>query len=220
MTADPTRTYNGQLDTTTRRDHWPVTDDWAVTGLKPAVAMARPMWFCPGRWMLVAVAMLSLLTVTTGQAATLLQTGAVVDVDDATVNQVLDVFHKADAAIAREDVDGIMALYATQYNYYGLKQADVRKIWVDMFKEYRDFGGAHFFSKIAQVGAGANAIIEVTCTGNLSGISKVSGLRIPIDSWYEEVHYLTREGGAWRIRGNAGDRPRTLPFGTAPHPLF
>ena len=160
------------------------------------------------------------MIVTTGQATTLLQTGAVVEVDQATVNQILDVFHNADAAIAAENIDGIMALYATQYNYYGLKQADIRKIWVGMFKEYRDLGGVHFFSKIAQVGAGATAIIEVTCTGSLSGISKISSLRIPIDSWYEEVHYLTLEGGAWRIRGNAGDKPRVLPFGTAPHPLF
>jgi hypothetical protein len=220
MTADPIRMHNGQFDTPACRDHRSVTDGGAMTGLIPAVAIARPMWSCPGRWILVAIAVLSLLTVTTGQAATVLQTGAVVDVDEAIVNQVLDVFHKADAAIAMGNVDGIMALYTTQYNYYGLKQADVRKIWVDMFKEYRDLGGAHFFSKITQVGAGANAIIEVTCTGNLSGISKISGLQIPIDSWYEEVHYLTLEGGVWRIRGNAGDKPRTLPFGTAPHPLF
>lgn len=221
MTPDPVRTHNGQLDTPTRRDDRPVTNGGAMTSLTPTVPMARPMWSCPGRWMLVAVAvLLSLVTVPTGQAATLLQTGAVVDVDEATVNQVLDVFYKADAAIAREDVDGIMSLYATQYNYHGLKPADVRKIWVDLFKEYRDFGGVHFFTKVAQVGASATAILEVTCTGNLSGISKISGLRIPIDSWYEEVHYLTHEGGAWRIRGNAGDTPRVMPFGTASHPLF
>ena len=191
-----------------------------MTGLTPAVAMARPMWSCPSRWMLVAVAALSLLTGTTGQATTSIPQGAVVEVDQATVNQILDVFHKAEAAIARGDLDGITALYATQYNYHGLKQADVRKIWFDLFEEYRDLGEVHFFSKIVKVGSGSNAIIEVTCSGSLSGLSKTSGLRVPIDSWHEEVHYLTLEGGVWRIRGNAGDRPRVLPFGTAPHPLF
>ena len=80
---------------------------------------------------------------------------------------------------------GIIALHATQYNYHGLKLADIRKIWSDIFKEYRDLGGVHFLSKIAKVGSGSNAIIEVTCTGSLSGISKTSGLRIPIDSWYQ-----------------------------------
>ena len=158
-----------------------------MPGLTPAVALARLMWSHPRRWMCVIVAALSLVTGTTGQATTLLQTGAVVEVDQATVNQILDVFHKADAAIAVENLDGIMALYATQYNFHGLKQADVRKIWSDLLKEYRDLGEVHFFSKIVKVGSGSNAIIEVTCTGSLSGISKTSGLLVPIVSWYEEL---------------------------------
>ena len=191
-----------------------------MTGLMRGIAMARPMWFCPSRWMLVAVATLSLVTGTTGQATTSIPQGAVVEVDQATVNQILDVFHKADAATAVGNLDGIMALYATQYNYHGLKQADIRKIWFDLFEEYRNLVDVHFFSKIVKVGSGSNPIIEVTCTGILSGLSKTSGLLVPIDSWHEEVHFLTLEGGVWRIRGNAGETPRVLPFGTAPHPLF
>ena len=191
-----------------------------MTDLTRGSTMTRSRWSCPGRWLRVAVVTLSLVTGTTAYADTMLQTGAVVEVDQATVNQIMDVFHKADAAIAEENLEGIMALHATQYNYHGLKQADIRKVWSDLFKEYRDLGGMHFFSKIAKVGSGSNAIIEVTCTGSLSGISKTSGLRVPIDSWYQEVHYLTSEGGAWRIRGNAGETPRVLPFGTSPHPLF
>ena len=74
---------------------------------------------------------------------------------------------------------------------HGLKQGDVRKIWFDLGEEYRDLGEVHFFSKIVKVGSDFNAIIEVTCTGSLSGLSKTSGLRVPIDSWYEEVHFLT-----------------------------
>jgi hypothetical protein len=178
------------------------------------------MWSCPNRWILVAVATLSLVTGTTGEAATSIPQGSIVEVDQATVNQILDVFHKAEAAIAVGNLDGVMALYATQYNYHGLKQADVRKIWSNLFEEYRNISDVHFFSKIAKVGSGSNTIIEVTCTGSLSGLSKTSGLRVPIDSWYEEVHFLMLDGGAWRISGNAGDQPRVLPFGTAPHPLF
>ena len=178
------------------------------------------MWSCPTRWILVAIATVSLVTGTTGEAATSIQQSAVVEVDQPTVNQILDVFHKAEAAIAVGNLDGVMALYATQYNYHGLKQTDIRKIWSNLFEEYRDISEVHFFSKIAKVGSGSNAIIEVTCTGSLSGISKTSGIRIPIDSWYEEVHFLTLEGGLWRIRGNAGETPRVLPFGTAPPPLF
>jgi len=131
-----------------------------MTGLTPAVAIARPMWSCPSRWMLVAVAALSLVTGTTGQATTSIPQGTVVEVDQATVNQILDVFHKADAAIDGENLDGIMALYATQYNYHGLNQADIRKIWFDLFKEYRNLVAVHFFSKIAKVGSGSSAITK------------------------------------------------------------
>ena len=191
-----------------------------MTVLTRGIAMAQSIGSCPGRWMLVAVAAFSLVTGTTGQAATSIPQGAVVEVDQATAKQILDVFHKAESAIAVGNLDGIMAVYATQYNYHGLKQADVRKIWFDLFEEYRDLSGVHFFSKIVKVESGSNAIIEVTCTGNLSGFSKTSSLRVPIDSWHEEVHFLTLEGGVWRIRGNVGETPRVLPFGTAPHPLF
>jgi len=220
MTADQIRKCHGQFGMITRRAHWLSPTGGPMTSLRPTVAMARPLWSCPGRWVLVAVASLSLVTGTTGQATTSIPQGAVVEVDQATVTQILDVFHKAEAAIAVGDPDGIMALYATNYNYHGLKYTDVRKIWFDLFEEYRDLGEVHFFSKIVKVGSGSSAIIEVTCTGSLSGLSKTSGLRVPIDSWNEEVHYLTLEGGVWRIRGNAGDQPRVLPFGTAPHPLF
>jgi hypothetical protein len=106
------------------------------------------MWSCLTRWIPVAVTALSLVTATTGQATTSFPQGAVVELDQATVNQILDVSHKADAAVAAEDLDGVMALYATQYNYHGLKQADVRKIWFDLFKEYRDLSEVHFFLKI------------------------------------------------------------------------
>ena len=191
-----------------------------MTGLTRGITMAQSKWSWFSSWLCVAVVTLNLATGTTGHANTLLQTGAVVEVDQPTVNQIMDVFYKADAAIAEENLEGIMALHATRYNYHGLKRADIRRIWSDLFKEYRDLGGVHFFSKIAKVGSGSNAIIEVTCTGSLSGLSKTSSLRVPIDSWYLGVHYLTLEGGVWRISGNVGETPRVLPFGTAPHPLF
>ncbi|MGH7184336.1 MAG: hypothetical protein ACREJN_20510 [Nitrospiraceae bacterium] len=72
------------------------------------------------------------------------------EVDQATVNQTLDVFHKADATIAEKHLEGIMALHATQYNYSGLKQADIRKIWFDLFKEHRDLGGCISFRRSLQ----------------------------------------------------------------------
>ena len=82
-----------------------------------------------------------------GTGARPFQQGAVVEVDQATVNQIMDAFHKADAAIAAEDLDGVMVLYSTQYNYHGLKQADIRKIWSDLFEEYRDLGRSISFRR-------------------------------------------------------------------------
>ena len=60
---------------------------------------------------------------------------------------------------------------------------------------------------------------EVTCTGGLWATSESTGQRENIDSWFQEVHRLIYEDGAWRIRGHAGEGPNALRFGVA-HPFF
>lgn len=147
-------------------------------------------------------------------------TGSVIEVDMATLKAVIGTFEQAEEAIKAHDLDKVMAIYSPQYNYHGLKQDDIRKIWKELFDEYQEVASTHLFTKIAKVGLGRDAVLEVTCTGHLWAKSKTSGLSVPIDSWYEEVHYLVFEDGTWRIRGNVGESPRVLPFGTAPHPLF
>jgi len=146
--------------------------------------------------------------------------GSMIEIDATTLKAVVTTFEQAEQAIKAHDLEQVMALYSPQYNYHGLKRDDVRKIWKDLFDEYQEIASTHLFTKIAKVGWGRDAVLEVTCTGHLSARSKTSGLYVPIDSWYEEVHYLVFEEGAWRIRGNVGESPRVLPFGTAPHPLF
>ncbi|MFO0700846.1 MAG: hypothetical protein U0236_16610 [Nitrospira sp.] len=145
-------------------------------------------------------------------------TGSVIEVDTATLKAVIGTFEQAEDAIKAHDLDKVMGMYSPQYNYHGLKKDDIRKIWKELFDEYQDIASTHLFTKMTKVGGGRE--LEVTCTGHLWARSKTSGLYIPIDSWYEEVHYLVLEDGAWRIRGNLGESPRVLPFGTAPHPLF
>lgn len=156
----------------------------------------------------------------TAEARTEVPTGAAVEVDEQTVQDVLGTFQRAEEAVRARNLEAVMTVYATQYDYHGLKKANIKKIWSDLFEEYRDITSGHLFTKIGKVGSGANTIIEVTCTGHLWAASKTTGLTVPIDSWHEEVHYLIHEHGAWKIRGNAGEAPRVLPFGTAPHPLF
>lgn len=156
----------------------------------------------------------------TGEAKIVVPSGSIIEVDKATVEAVVAIFEDAEEAIKAHDLDKVMAMYSLQYNYHGLKKDDLRKIWKDLFDEYQEIASTHLFTKIAKVGSGRDAVLEVTCTGHLWARSKTSGLYIPIDSWHEEVHYLVLEDERWRIRGNVGESPRVLPFGTAPHPLF
>ncbi|MBI5777512.1 MAG: hypothetical protein HY444_08985 [Nitrospirae bacterium] len=153
-------------------------------------------------------------------AKTQILAGTTLEADEQTVADILAVFDRAEKAIESRDLDGLMALYSKSYNYHGLHKSDIRKIWSDLFEQYRNIESVHLFTRIMKVGDGSDTIVEMTCTGSLRAVSKTSNLRVPIDSWYGEVHYLAQEDGAWRIRGNVGDRPTVLPFGTAPHPLF
>jgi len=162
-----------------------------------------------------------LFSIGTGEAKIVVPpSGSLIEVDEATVNAVVTTFEQTEQAIKAHDLDKVMAVYSPQYNYHGLKKDDLRKIWKDLFDEYQEIASTHLFTKMTKVGSGRDAVLEVTCTGHLWARSKTSGLYVPIDSWYEEVHYVVLEDGVWRIRGNVGESPRVLPFGTAPHPLF
>ena len=173
---------------------------------------------------MTAVLMFSCLTLSgpagTAQAKTLVPADSVSEVDEATVKSVVAMFERVEQAIKAQDLDTVMAVYASSYNYHGLRKDDIRKVWKDLFDEYKEIASTHLFSKFTKVGSGSQTVLEVTCTGHLWARSKTTGLHVPIDSWYQEVHYLTFEEGEWRIRGNLGESPRMLPFGTSPHPLF
>ena len=156
-----------------------------------------------------------------GFAESRLLPGSPTEADEQTVKELLVIFERADRAVKSRDLEGVMALYSTRYNYHGLKKADIRNIWKDLFDNYEDIDSTHLFSRISRiVSVGPGDSIEITCSGNVQAVSKISRLRVPIDSWYGEVHYMIREDGAWKIRGNLGDVQTVLPFGTAPHPLF
>ena len=156
----------------------------------------------------------------TAEAKSVVPSGSVIEVDQTTVTAVVGTFEQAEQAIKSHDLEKVMAMYSPHYNYHGLKKEDLRKIWKALFDEYEEIASTHLFTKMSKVGSGHDAVLEVICTGQLRAKSKTSGLYIPIDSWYEEVHYLVLEDGTWRIQGNVGESPRALPFGTAPHPLF
>jgi ketosteroid isomerase-like protein len=154
-------------------------------------------------------------------AKTQVTASTIQEVDAQTAKELLATFEQAEQAMQAQDLDSIMALYADDYYYHGLKKGDIRKVWAQLFDHYKDLESFHTFSVIRTVGAGSKLTAEMTCTGVVWGAAKNTKLRSPVDSWYEEVHFLKKENGRWRITGNAGGESEPiLPFGTAPHPLF
>lgn len=155
-------------------------------------------------------------------AKTQLTSGAIRDVDEGTLKDLLATFEEAERAMHARDLEGIMALYSDDYVYHGLKKSDIRNIWSKLFEQYKELESFHAFSVIRTVGAsGGKLTAEMTCTGVIWGTSNTTTLRMPIDSWYEEVHYLKKENGRWRIVGHLGGEAQPgLQFGIAPHPLF
>ncbi len=144
---------------------------------------------------------------------------AEIKADDKTVGEILAAFNRAEQALHARDLDALMALYAQAYNYHGLRKDDLRKIWENLFAQYPRISSTHIFSRIVAV-PGKPSTAEITCTGSLWAMSRQTGDRVNVDSWYGEVHHLTYEDGAWRIRGHAGEPPAALRFGVTPHPFF
>jgi hypothetical protein len=141
--------------------------------------------------------------------------------DHPVVKGLLAAFERAEAALGKEDVDALMQFYAPTYDYHGLKEADVRRVWGEVFEHYRAVESLHLFSDIKVTRLNNELRAEVTCTGGLYGTDERTGNRLTLDSWFREVHYLVREGDRWRFLGNAGEVPAAAPFASAPHhPLF
>jgi hypothetical protein len=139
---------------------------------------------------------------------------------DKDIGEILAAFNRAEEALHSRDLDGLMALYSEQYRYHGLSKADLRKIWEEMFARYDSLASTHTFSRIQVGGSSREPTAEITCTGSLWGLSRETGKRVILDSWFYEIHHVVFENGAWRIRGHAGEDTKALPFGTSPHPFF
>ncbi len=74
--------------------------------------------------------------------------GVVGERDQALMRDVVAAFDQADAAVRQADLDALMPFYAKGYNYYGLKPADVRRIWAEVFVHYRDLSSRHVFTDV------------------------------------------------------------------------
>lgn len=145
---------------------------------------------------------------------------ATVEADQQSLMELIGTFDRAQEAIRARDLDALMALYSTAYQYHGLRRDDIRGIWKDVFARYDLIANMHTFSAIKVVKTDKGVTAEITCTGAVWANSRETHERIPIDSWHQEVHRLTKEKDGWRIVGNLGGDKATRRFGTAPHPLF
>lgn len=145
---------------------------------------------------------------------------ATVTADEATVNEILSAFDRAERAIQARDLDGLMGLYSKRYNYHKLRKSDARRMWEEILEHHHKLHSTHIFTDIKTGQLDGETRAEVKCTGALWGLANETEQKITVDSWFEEIHYLVKEEGAWRIIGNAGSMPETPRFGHAPHPLF
>ena len=137
------------------------------------------------------------------------------------VKELVAAFERAESALQKEDLNALMQFYAPSYDYHGLKESDVRRVWGEVFDHYKTLESLHLFSNIKIMNMNGELRAEVTCTGGLYGTDEQTGNRVTLDSWFREVHFLVKEGNRWRFLGNAGETPTVAPFASAPHhPLF
>lgn len=142
-----------------------------------------------------------------------------VQADQKTVNDILATFDKAEKALKAENLDDLMALYSKNYNYHGLTKNNIRDLWKDLFSQYRRLSTHHIFSKIVVTTDGKIPKARITCTGGVWATAESTGERIILDSWFEEIHRLAYEDGAWRILGHNGEDQQAMRNGAA-HPYF
>jgi hypothetical protein len=146
--------------------------------------------------------------------------GALIQADERALTQILDTFHQADEALQKQDLEGLIKIYSPTYKYHGYDKDRLRLLWEDLFRLYDRFSATHVFSKIVVNDKVNPPTAEITCTGSLWAISKLTGRRVNIDSWFGDVHYLIYEDGAWRMRGHAWELPDPGRFVLSPHPFF
>ncbi|TLY23434.1 MAG: hypothetical protein E6K68_00480 [Nitrospirae bacterium] len=135
---------------------------------------------------------------------TQLANGAVVQADQRTLTEILDTFSRADEALRKQDLDTLMTIYSQSYKYHGYDKDRLRLVWKDLFLLHTQFSATHVFSKIVVNARATPPTAEITCAGSLWALSKLTGRRVNIDSWFGEVHHLIYEDGAWRIGAMRG----------------
>ncbi|TAK09206.1 MAG: hypothetical protein EPO39_02815 [Candidatus Manganitrophaceae bacterium] len=154
-------------------------------------------------------------------AATEMLSGAAVQADPESVKTIIAAFDRAEEALHTENLPAMMAVYSKGYQNRGLRKEETSRIWQDLFTRYDRLSSRHVFSKIVVDREKKTA--HVTCTGALFGTSVFNKERpepVRIDFWFEAVHHLVFEEGAWKIVGHDPGAGEEGPLGSALHLLF
>lgn len=154
-------------------------------------------------------------------AAVEIAEGAVIAADETVMKELIGAFDRAEVALQHADLEALMRFYAKDYNYHGLKRADVRRVWDEVFSHYGEVMSKHVFTEFRVVRTGSVKKAYVTCAGGLYGSEKGTGKPVTIDSWAGEVHSLVKERDGWKFLGNVDGTSPVAPPASAPHhPLF
>ena len=105
---------------------------------------------------------------------TYLSQSATIQADQKTVDEILSTFHHAEEAVAHEDLDALMRLYADSYKNRGWTKDTLRAEWKQLFQDYRDVSITHVLTRIAVDVDHTPASAQVTCTGSLWARSTIS----------------------------------------------
>jgi len=147
--------------------------------------------------------------------------------DQKDVDSIVAMYGKIEEALAKEDIDAIMAFYADDYAHQGITKSVIRNLWSSIFANFDNLNSTHAFSAVKVAGDEA----RVTCTGTLLGMPKGSKDQkvVAVDRWESIDHFLTKKGGSWKIVGGASHwliEPRVEKYGEDVkyqlefHPLF
>lgn len=117
------------------------------------------------------------------------------------LDEIVAFYGKIEDAVAKKDLDAIMAFYADDYFHQGITKTMIRNLWGSIFANFDNLNSAHIFSALEVKENEA----MVTCTGSLLGIPKDSKDKryMPVDKWVNMNHYLSKKSGSWKIVGGA-----------------
>ena len=185
----------------------------------------RKLYICVGFLFLLVLSCNS-----SSLAVTDILEGAEVKADPETMKAILATFNRAEEVLRTESLSGIMAVYSKDYRNRGLRKEDTSRIWEDIFARYDHLSSRHVFSRIVVDQEKKTA--QVTCTGALFGVSilrrdkkapspaSLAAEPVQIDIWFDAIHYLVFEEGAWKIIGHDPGGDKYDSFGSGIHLLF